>query len=154
VAQKDLPLLNDLHAAMQHEKHHGMAWTMGLLVLLVATFVVWAWFSHVEEVTRGQGSVIPSSREQVIQSLDPGVLSELRVREGDLVEAGQVLVKLDTARSSAVFRESRNKVEALQATAARLRSEAHAVPLRFPPGVPPELVARETAVSCAHAGGE
>ncbi|MEI2745064.1 MAG: HlyD family type I secretion periplasmic adaptor subunit [Ottowia sp.] len=145
VAQKDLPLLNDLHAAMQHEKHHGMAWTMGLLVLLVATFVVWAWFSHVEEVTRGQGSVIPSSREQVIQSLDPGVLSELRVREGDLVEAGQVLVKLDTARSSAVFRESRNKVEALQATAVRLRSEAHGVPLRFPPGVPPELVARETA---------
>jgi len=145
VAQKDLPLLNDLHAAMQHEKHHGMAWTMGLLVLLVATFLVWAWFSNVEEVTRGQGSVIPSSREQVIQSLDPGVLSELRVREGDLVEAGQVLVKLHTARSSAVFRESRNKVEALQATAARLRSEAHAVPLRFPPGVPPELVARETA---------
>ena len=145
VAQKDLPLLNDRHAAMQHEKHHGMAWTMGLLVLLVATFLVWAWFSNVEEVTRGQGSVIPSSREQVIQSLDPGVLSELRVREGDLVEAGQVLVKLDTARSSAVFRESRNKVEALQATAARLRSEAHAVPLRFPPGVPPELVARETA---------
>ena len=145
MAQKDLPLLNDLHAAMQHEKHHGMAWTMGLLVLLVATFLVWAWFSNVEEVTRGQGSVIPSSREQVIQSLDPGVLSELRVREGDLVEAGQVLVKLDTARSSAVFRESRNKVEALQATAARLRSEAHAVPLRFPPGVPPELVARETA---------
>ena len=145
VAQKDLPLLNDLHAATQHEKHHGMAWTMGLLVLLVATFLVWAWFSNVEEVTRGQGSVIPSSREQVIQSLDPGVLSELRVREGDLVEAGQVLVKLDTARSSAVFRESRNKVEALQATAARLRSEAHAVPLRFPPGVPPELVARETA---------
>jgi hypothetical protein len=69
VAQKDLPLLNDLHAAMQHEKHHGMAWTMGLLVLLVATFLVWAWFSNVEEVTRGQGSVIPSSREQVILAL-------------------------------------------------------------------------------------
>ena len=99
VAQKDLPLLNDLHAAMQHEKHHGMAWTMGLLVLLVATFVVWAWFSHVEEVTRGQGSVIPSSREQVIQSLDPGVLAEMLVKEGDLVERGQPLLRLDPARS-------------------------------------------------------
>ena len=108
VAQEDLPLLNDLHAALQHERHRGMSWTIGLLTLLVVAFVVWAYFSNVEEVTRGQGSVIPSSREQVIQSLDPGVLAALTVKEGDLVEAGQVLVRLDTARSTAVYRETRN----------------------------------------------
>ena len=145
VAQDDLPLLNDLHAAMQHEKHRGMYWTITLLALFLAVFLVWAYFSNVEEVTRGQGSVIPSSREQVIQSLDPGVLSEMLVREGDLVERGQVLLKLDTARSSAVYREAKNKVDALEATAARLRSEAHGVPLKFPASVPAELVARETA---------
>ena len=145
VSQEDLPLLNDLHAALQHERHRGMSWTIGLLTLLVAVFVVWAYFSNVEEVTRGQGSVIPSSREQVIQSLDPGVLAELTVKEGDLVEAGQVLVRLDTARSSAVYREARNKVNALSATASRLRSEAYGVPLRFEKGIPPELVKRETA---------
>ncbi|MDO5693901.1 MAG: HlyD family type I secretion periplasmic adaptor subunit [Pseudomonadota bacterium] len=145
IAQKDLPLLNDLQAAMQHERHRGLFWTVGLLALLLVTFVVWAYFSNVEEVTRGQGSVIPSSREQVIQSLDPGVLSELLVKEGDLVEAGQVLLKLDTARSSAVYREARNKVDALQAAAARLRSEAYGVPLAFAPEAPQELVARETA---------
>ena len=145
VAQEDLPLLNDLHAALQHERHRGMSWTIGLLTLLVLAFVVWAYFSNVEEVTRGQGSVIPSSREQVIQSLDPGVLAALTVKEGDLVEAGQVLVRLDTARSSAVYRETRNKVDALRATAARLRSEAHGVPLRFEKDTPAELVQRETA---------
>ena len=145
VAQDDLPLLNDLHAALQHERHRGMSWTIGLLTLLVVAFVVWAYFSNVEEVTRGQGSVIPSSREQVIQSLDPGVLAALTVKEGDLVEAGQVLVRLDTARSSAVYRETRNKVDALRATAARLRSEAHGVPLRFEKDTPAELVQRETA---------
>ena len=145
VAQEDLPLLNDLHAALQHERHRGMSWTIGLLTLLVMAFVVWAYFSNVEEVTRGQGSVIPSSREQVIQSLDPGVLAALTVKEGDLVEAGQVLVRLDTARSSAVYRETRNKVDALRATAARLRSEAHGVPLRFEKDTPAELVQRETA---------
>ena len=145
VAQEDLPLLNDLHAALQHERHRGMSWTIGLLTLLVVAFVVWAYFSNVEEVTRGQGSVIPSSREQVIQSLDPGVLAALTVKEGDLVEAGQVLVRLDTARSSAVYRETRNKVDALRATAARLRSEAHGVPLRFEKDTPAELVQRETA---------
>ncbi len=145
IAQQDLPLLNDLHAAMQHEKHRGMYWTISLLALLLLVFVVWAYFSNVEEVTRGQGSVIPSSREQVIQSLDPGVLSEMLVKEGDLVERGQALLRLDTARSSAVYREAQNKVEALRATAARLRSEAYGVPLKFPAGVSPELVARESA---------
>ncbi|QTD45389.1 HlyD family type I secretion periplasmic adaptor subunit [Ottowia testudinis] len=145
VARDDLPLLNDLQAALQHERHWGMLWTIGLLALLLATFVVWAYFSNVEEVTRGQGSVIPSSREQIIQSLDPGTLSEMLVKEGDLVDAGQALVRLDTVRSSAVYREAQNKVEALQAAAARLRSEAHGVPLRFPPEVSRELVTRETA---------
>lgn len=145
VAREDLPLLNDLQSALQHERHSGMSWTIGLLSLLVFSFVVWAYFSNVEEVTRGQGSVIPSSREQVIQSLDPGVLSELAVKEGDLVEPGQVLVRMDTARSSAVYREARNKVDALRATAARLRSEAYGVSLSFDKGTPPELVKRETA---------
>ena len=145
IAQQDLPLLNDLQAAMQHEKHRGMYWTISLLALLLVAFVVWANFSNVEEVTRGQGSVIPSSREQVIQSLDPGVLAEMLVKEGDLVERGQPLLRLDTARSSAVYREARNKVDALRATAARLRAEAYGVPLKFPPDVPPELVARESA---------
>lgn len=145
VQRKDLPLLNDLQAAMQHERHHGLLWTVLLLSALIAAFMVWAYFSNVEEVARGQGSVIPSSREQLIQSLDPGVLSEMLVKEGDVVEAGQVLLRLDTARSSAVYREARNKVEALSATAARLRAEAYGVPLRFEPDTSPELVARETA---------
>ncbi len=145
VAQEDLPLLNDLQAALQHERHTGIYWTLGLITLLVVGFVAWAWFSSVDEVTRGQGSVIPSSREQVIQSLDPGVLAEMLVKEGDLVDAGQVLVKLDTARSLAVFREARNKAQALEATAARLRSEAYGVPLKFSAEIPAELVARETA---------
>lgn len=145
VAQADLALLSDLNAALQNERHYGLSLTVGLLTLLVAAFVAWAYFSNVEEVTRGQGSVIPSSREQVIQSLDPGVLSELSVREGDLVDAGQVLVRLDTARSSAVFRESRNKVDALSATAVRLRAESYGTPLKFSADAPTELVARETA---------
>ena len=105
VAAADLPLLNDLQAAMQHERHTGLFWTISLLALLLTSFVVWAYYSNIEEVTRGQGSVIPSSREQVIQSLDAGVLSVMLVKEGDLVDAGQVLARLDTARSSAVYRK-------------------------------------------------
>lgn len=152
IAKGDLPLLNDLQAAIQHEKHHGMFWTIGLLSLLLVAFVTWAYFSNVEEVTRGQGSVIPSSRDQLIQSLDPGVLAEMLVKEGELVEAGQVLVRMDSVRSTAVYREAQAKVDALSATAARLRSEAWGVPLRFPPDLDKELVARESAAYRARTG--
>ena len=121
----DLPLFNDLSAAMQKEKHPGMQWTLAILAVFVLVFLVWSYFSKIEEVARGRGSVIPSSREQVIESLDPGVLSEMLVKEGDIVEKDQVLLRLDNTRSLAILRESENKVAALTAMAARLRAEAH-----------------------------
>lgn len=95
--------------------------------------LVWAALFEVDEVTTAQGKVIPSSREQVIQSLDSGVLSELLVREGDRVEKDQVLLRLDDARSGAVYREAQEKFQALLAQAARLRAEAYGTPLVFPP---------------------
>lgn len=143
VDKKDLPLLNDLQAAMQHEKHHGMFWVIMLLFGLITAFVVWAYNSNMEEVTRGTGSVIPASREQVIQSLDAGILAEMLVKEGDIVEKDQVLLRLDNTRSLAILRETETKVKALQASAARLRAEAYGTALRFPKGLPSELVQRE-----------
>lgn len=92
----------------------------------------WAAFFQLDEITRAQGKVIPSSREQVIQSLDTGVLSELFVHEGDAVEKNQVLLHLDSARSGAVYREAREKYLALTATAARLKAEAYGTELEFP----------------------
>ena len=59
--------------------------SIALMFAVVGSFVWWAAASELEEVTRGQGRVVPSSKEQVIQSLDPGVLTEMRVREGDSV---------------------------------------------------------------------
>ena len=108
-------------------------------------FVIWAYNSDLEEVTRGQGSIIPSSRLQVIQSLDPGILAKLHVKEGDLVEAGDILVTIDDTRSSAVLRESEAKVVNLEAMLARYRSEAYDEPLKFPASVAKELRDRETS---------
>ena len=115
-----------------------------LFTLLAA--IVWAGFFQLDEITRAQGKVIPSSREQVIQSLDAGVLSELLVREGVMVEKDQILLRIDDARSGAVFREAQEKYLALLALAARLRAEAYGVPLIFPPELKSEraLVEQET----------
>lgn len=115
--------------------------TAGSLVL----GLLWAAFFELEEITRGQGRVIPASREQVVQSLDSGILQEMLVREGDAVKAGQVLLRMDDSRAGPVFREAREKTIALSATAARLRAEAHSAALEFPKEVlaVPEIVARE-----------
>ncbi len=117
-----------------------------LLAALLAAFVFWAANSRLEEVTRGQGRVVPSSKEQVIQSLDPGVVTELLVREGDLVEKDQLLLRIDDTRASALFREQQAKVAGLAASAARLRSEAYGSKLEFPAEVRamPALLKRET----------
>ncbi len=143
LSQKDLNLLNDLNAAMQNEKHRGMYWSVLILAVFLVVLLVWAYNSNVEEVTRGQGSVIPSSREQIIQSLDPGILREMLVKEGDIVEKGQVLLRLDDTRSSAVLRESQAKVEHLEAVTARLKAEAYGHKLVFPENLSNKVKERE-----------
>lgn len=145
VKSKDLDLINDLNAALQKEKHSGQFIVIILFFILMIVFVIWAYNSPVEEVTRGNGNIIPSSREQVIQSLDPGIVTEIMVKEGDMVEKDQILMKLDDTRSSAVLRESEAKVANLEATIARLKAEAYGTKLSFPDSVNPELRRREIA---------
>lgn len=93
-----------------------------ILTALVA-FVVWAEYFYIDEVAQAQGEVIASSRVQLIQSVDGGVISELNVREGDRVQAGQILGQLDQTRLSASVGEIESRVFALKAKAIRLRAE-------------------------------
>ncbi|MCR1837588.1 HlyD family type I secretion periplasmic adaptor subunit [Pasteurella caecimuris] len=144
VKKADLALINDLNAALQTEKHRGIFSVIILFALFLVTFVIWAYFSPLEEVTRGQGSVIPSSREQIVQSLDPGIIQEMKVKEGDVVEKGQVLLLLDDTRSSAILRESEAKVQSLRGIVARLKAESSGEPLTFPQDIPQEIKDRET----------
>ncbi len=145
LSKEDLQLISDLNAAMQHEKHRGLWWGIFLLAAFICAFITWAYYSSLEEVTRGQGSIIPSSRQQMIQSLDPGILKALYVKEGDVVNKGDLLVTIDDTRSSAVLRESEVKVANLEAMAARYRAEAYGMALIFPEGVSENIRNRETA---------
>jgi adhesin transport system membrane fusion protein len=120
-----------------------LVWATGLTLILA---LAWASWFQLDEITRGQGKVIPSSREQIIQTMDTGVLSEMFVREGSVVEKNQILLQIDDARSGAVFREAQEKYVSLSALAARLKSEAYGVPLVFPEDVRKEtgLIQQET----------
>ncbi|MFP6817841.1 HlyD family efflux transporter periplasmic adaptor subunit [Acinetobacter sp.] len=143
ISQSDLKLLNDLNGALQQEKHYGYFAVIVLLFVLIVVFLIWAYNSTLEEVTRGQGSIISSSREQIIQSLDPGIIMEMRVKEGDVVDKNQILLKLDDTRSSAILRESEAKVENLTAIAARLKAETTETKPIFPQEISSELKQRE-----------
>jgi membrane fusion protein, adhesin transport system len=92
-----------------------------------------------DEVTRGEGRIVPSSREQVIQSLEGGILAELAVREGDVVDAGDVLLRIDDTRSGASLREGQAQSTTLRAEIARLEAEASGSGPQFPDDIPAEL---------------
>ncbi|MEY8874736.1 HlyD family type I secretion periplasmic adaptor subunit [Haemophilus sp. SZY H57] len=145
INKEDLKLINDLSAALQSEKHTGYFAIISLFLSFMVVFIIWAYFSPLEEVAQGQGRIIPSSREQIVQSLDPGTIQQMLVKEGDTVEKGQILLKLDDTRSSAILRESKAKVEHLEAMVARLQAEAYNTKLTFPEDISDELKKREEA---------
>lgn len=103
-----------------------------VFVILLVSLISWSYYSELVEVSTGMGKVVPTSREQVIQSLEGGILSELLVREGDIVEAGQILAQLDLTKTEANVGESTAKYRAALASIARLESEVNQTQLEFP----------------------
>ena len=125
------------------EERRTSQWLLWSTVLTLSAALAWAATFELDEVTRGQGKVIPASREQVVQSLDSGVVRQILVREGAVVKKDDVLIRLDDARSGPVFREANEKKLALEAQAVRLRAEAYGRPMEFDKRIPAELAARE-----------
>jgi adhesin transport system membrane fusion protein len=108
---------------------------LGVTFVSFAAFFGWAYFAKLDEITRAPGTVVSSSRTQVIQSQDGGTLEALLVKEGDTVEAGQTLARLQRTRAQATFLETRAKAAGLSATSARLRAEVFGGQPLFPPEI-------------------
>lgn len=103
-----------------------------MAVAMLVILLIWAGFAHVDEVTRGEGRVVPSRQLQVLQALDGGVVDEILVREGEVVEAGQLLLRIDETRATSGVRESAAQGLALSAREARLRALAEGSNFRPP----------------------
>ena len=134
----------DVKAAAMLDANPWAGTTLLLLMVLMGAAYWWASAAVLDVVTIGSGRVIPSSREQVIQSLEGGILAEMRVREGDVVDKDQVLLRIDDTRFGASYRESGSRITALRAAIARLRAEAAGTPLAFPADVRADQVKVET----------
>lgn len=94
-----------------------------LIVILLTGLVVWANIAEVDELTRGEGKVIPANKIQKVQNLDGGIISEILVRSGEHVKQGQALMKIDTTRFEASLDEVKDERLALLAKKARLNAQ-------------------------------
>jgi adhesin transport system membrane fusion protein len=106
-----------------------------LVALVFIGLLVWANWAELDEITRGDGRIIPSQQLQVIQSLDGGIVQAILVREGQTVERGDPLVRIDATRSTANFRENRAQAAALNAEIERLQALIDQRPPEFDPQI-------------------
>lgn len=125
--------LSSLAQAHVDEALPRATWALYLMLAFVVAFIAWAAWAQVDEVARADGRLVPDGKEQVIASLESGLLAELLVREGQQVTQGQALLRLDPTRVEAAENEGELRQRALMATAARLRAEANGTALAFPP---------------------
>lgn len=106
-----------------------------LLLIMVACFIAWAYFANLEEVTKAEGRFIPSAREQVIKTREGGILKSMPVREGDIVEANQVVAQLRPTIMQSSIDEAEARYYPALARAARLEGQV----LEKTPSFPKEL---------------
>jgi adhesin transport system membrane fusion protein len=122
--REDLSFIRDAEAAVNDAPSRKSSIFLFTCVALFMSFIGWAYFAEIDEVTRGQGQVIPSSKKQVVQSLEGGIVEELKVREGDTVKKGQVLLRIDDTGFSSDLGELNAKHRSLSIQVKRLRSES------------------------------
>lgn len=148
-ARENLTFMNSVDAAL-HNTGHPMAYIVSLgVALFFILFLIWASFASLDEVTRGQGTVVPSQRVQVIQNLEGGVLENIPVQEGQIVEKGQTLAVIDNTGIRGTVDDMRVKVLEHRATIAHLEAETTNTGLVFPPDLiaeAPEIVEHARAI--------
>lgn len=108
----------------------------GIMILacfvFLALLIAWANWAELDQVSRAPGTVIPAGRVQLVQSNDGGVITDIKVGEGDIVREGELLVVLDQVKINASVAEAEGKVASLMSSMARIEAELFDRPLKFP----------------------
>lgn len=131
----DANFVQDADYFMIHQEPLRARILVKTILIALSLFVMWTAVALIDEITKGEGKVIPSSQIQILQSLDGGIVAEINVREGQIVDAGQVLLRVDPTRFESSVRENRSQYLALTTKAARLRALAEGMPFVPPPEV-------------------
>lgn len=144
--QDDHDFVVDAQWAMEEQTPRGAHIILWCSLISMAVLLLWAALAKLDEVTKGEGRVVPSREVQVIQSLDGGMVSQIAVRPGQTVKTGELLLRIDPTRFESSLNENRAQYLALQAKASRLRALAEGSAFRVPAEVTqeaPQLVEQE-----------
>lgn len=136
--RSDSDFVADADYYMVHQEPLRARMLVKTLTVVVAVFILLAAVIQIDEITRGEGKVIPSRQLQVLQSMDGGIVSEIAVQEGQVVEVNQLLLQIDSTRFESSAREGQAQYSSLLAKAARLRALAEGKPFE-----PPLEIAKE-----------
>src|SRR4051795_3510361 len=142
----DFAFANDIRAAAALRTPRTSRMLLLTFLALLLTFLIWAHFAILEEVKRGNGRVVPSRQTQVVQSLEGGIVGDILVQEGSIVQQGQSLMRIEDTKFASEFGEIRERRAAMVARVARLEAEARGrsegtfpdpLDQGGPPGAPP-----------------
>lgn len=121
----DLRFMSSLSEAVLAKSSSASRKILYVIFLAIAWLLIWANFAEIDEITRGQGSIVPSGKNQVVQNLEGGIVQEILVKEGDVVKKGQILVRIDNKSFESSFGESEVRQNELEAKFARLKAESN-----------------------------
>jgi len=125
LTQKDYEFMHSLSAAVLQKSPSKLRIILYFWLLAIFIFIVWAKFAMIDEIARGDGEIIPSGQNQLIQNLEGGIVEEMLVREGQVVKKGQILMKINNEKSKSSFSSNAVKADAIEAKIIRLRAEAN-----------------------------
>jgi len=125
ISQDDLEYLTDRNAALMLKTPRGGRIILWVIFIFVAAALVWANYTALDEVTVGEGKVIPTSQVQQIQNLEGGILKEINVKVGQVVDSGQVLMTIENTEALSSLREQQAEFINLQVRATRLQAESY-----------------------------
>ncbi len=124
VEKKDLQYMSSVSEAMLEQAPTGAKLILWAVAVFIVLAIAWANWAELDELSRGEGEIIPSQQLQVIQNLEGGIVAEILIKEGELVEKGQVLMRIDDTRFSSSFKENKVRELELTAKAVRLKAES------------------------------
>ncbi|MBL0708826.1 MAG: HlyD family type I secretion periplasmic adaptor subunit [Sulfurimonas sp.] len=125
--EKDYSFMNSLSSAILVKTPSKISRVIKIWLITILIFIIWASLAEIDEITRGDGEVIPYGQNQVIQNLEGGIVEEILVKEGQIVKRGELILKINNAKSTSSSKTNEIKFQELRAKRLRLFAEANQV---------------------------
>ena len=123
LTKQDYEFMDSLSSATLHIQPRKLHYMVLVFLIFIAIFLIWAHFTKIDEIARGQGSVIPSGQNQIVQNLEGGIISDIYAEEGDIVQKGDILLRINNAKSFSLKSAQVIKEKSTKAKIERLKAQ-------------------------------